>query len=396
MTTATLPDWATASEEFTLPVSRQEIDGRRDAVLRGMADRHIDVAIFTTPQSIFYLTGIKLGFAYYPLLLHSSGRHRFLNRLIDAGWQELWANQSWATEWQQFRDEDDLDDLIARVVRDLTDRGRQLCIGFELERPSVAHSTITRVSKTVEADRVESVTSLVEDLRIVKSPAELDLMRRAGRISAAASDAIVEALRSGAKDHEAAAEANTVVTAAGGMAAPWPPFVMTGASAGTGHLPWSRRAPDPGEAVTWYVSGFVHNYACPIERTVVRPPDNDGIGRLVEAVASVVERLMTELRPGVTSAQAYNLALEMHKEFGTDRIWRNHAAYSVGIQWAEFDLMRLRPNDERTLRPGMTLHLVPCLTVPGLTNAQASKVIVITERGAEPLNDYPLRLPALV
>lgn len=386
------PRWTANNEDFRLPAPRSEIDGRRDAVLLRMQEEGIDVAVFTTPQSIFYLTGIKLGFAYYPLVLDSSGGHRFLNRLIDAGWQEVWAHQTWADQWHQFRDEEDVDEVTAAAVRSIHARpiGR---IGFELDRPSVSYSSVRRVSSLLGAEDVVSSTALVEDLRVIKSDSELELMRRAGLISAKASDAIADSIRSGASDAEAASIANTVVTEAGGMAAPWPPFVMTGASGGTGHLPWARMTPQPGDAVTWYVSGFVHGYACPIERTIVREPDASGIGSMVGAVATVVEHLIENLRPGMTSAEAYAVALDAHQQLGFERYWRNHAGYGVGIQWTEFDLMRLRPNDDRTLRPGMTLHLVPCLTVPGLTNAQASKVVVITESGAEPLSDYPLRLP---
>lgn len=390
----TLPEWAADNEDMRLPVSREEIEARRDAVFDALVRDGIDVAVFTTAESIYYLTGVELWRSNYePLIMSAGGNHRMLCRLIDMGWHQVWRDQTWASEWIAYRDHEDKDIVVADAVR-AVHRGDAPLIAFELERTSVSHESIRRTAESVGAAGVTSCTRMVEDLRVVKSPAEQDLMRRAGLISIQMSEAVVEAIRAGKTDVEAAKAANNVAIDAGGMAAPWPAMVMTGAAAGTGHMAWSRRAPEPGEAVTWYVSGFARGYGCPIERTIVRLPDTRNVMRLRDGVIRAVEALKSELRPGMTSSQGYDIAMKAHRASGLDEHWLNHAGYGIGIQWTEFDLFRLRAGDDRVLQPGVALHLVPCLTVPGLTNAHASSAVVMTEDGVAPLYEYPFEIDA--
>lgn len=394
MHSANLPAWTSKNENLRLSVTRAEIDSRRDGALEGMRRNGIDVAVFTSPETIFYLTGIHLPkIDYHPLILSASGNHRLLCRNIVFGWRDVWAGQTWASDWIAFRDEEEITRVAADAIREVNPKAKvRPTIGFELDRPSISYSSVLRIGELAGAASIASCTAIAEDLRVIKSPAELELMRRAGKISAKVSDIVAEAIRSGATDIEASIAAGKVLNELSGTQRT-PPAVMTGALGGNGHMfGWTKMKPEPGDAVTWYLSGYVHNYTCPLERTIVRGPDKNKVLPLVEAVARAVEQLVAELRPGMTSSQAYDVAMRAHQESNVAQYWRNHAGYGAGINWIEFDLCRLRPNDERVLRPGMALHLVPCLTVPGLTMAQASRVIAITDDGVEELSDYPLRL----
>jgi Xaa-Pro dipeptidase len=377
-------------------VTRAELETRRDAVLAGMEREGIDVIVVTSPLSIYYLTGIGLG-GLPPLgfALARSGRHRFMLRLIDHRWHEVWADQTWATDWLPFRDEENTDEVLARGIREAhpTDIAR---LGMELDRPSASYNTVRALADLTHARQVVSATHLIEELRVVKSAAELEIIRRAGRLASRASDAIVRTITAGGTDVEAAMAAVDLTVREGhGGHPPHYPYVFAGPAGETGHLPWARVAPKPGEVVTWFVKGFIHKYGCPIERTLIKGPDTNDVRRMIESVARTVERVGQALRPGMTSDEAYRVAYASHREAGFERYFPNHAAYSFGLHSAEFELFRLRANDPRKLRAGMTFHLVPCLIVPGIGNICASRPVVVTESGGEPLNDYPLRLAVL-
>ncbi|MEA2662008.1 MAG: Xaa-Pro dipeptidase [Chloroflexota bacterium] len=380
-------------EDLRIAVSRAELDARRDKVLAGMAAERIDALVLTTPLSIYYLTGIGLG-GLPPLAfaLAASGAHRFMLRLIDLKWRDVWADQTWATEWLAFRDEDDTDEVIGRAIREIHPRGISR-LGMELNRPSASYQTVRRVTELSGALDVVSATHLVEDQRVVKSEAEQAIIRRAGLLANRATDTIIATIAAGGTDVEAAmaAAALTVKEGHGGHP-PHYPYVFAGPSGETGHLPWARVAPKPGEVVTWFVKGFIHKYGCPIERTLIKGPDTQKVGAMIESVARTVERVAAALRPGMTSDEAYRVAYRSHEEAGFAKYFPNHAAYSFGLHSAEFELFRLRANDTRVLRAGMTFHLVPCLIVPGIGNICASRPVVVTESGGAPLNDYPLRL----
>src|SRR5438874_13501660 len=105
-----LPAWTSKNENLRLSVTRSEIESRRDGALDGMRRNGIDVAVFTSPETIFYLTGIYLPrIDYHPLILSASGNHRLLCRNIAFAWRDVWAGQTWASDWIAFRDEEEIE-----------------------------------------------------------------------------------------------------------------------------------------------------------------------------------------------------------------------------------------------------------------------------------------------
>lgn len=392
-TEAATPAWASGLRELQMAIPREEMEARRDRILERMTRDGIDAAVFTSPQSLVYLTSNQAGgrAAGNRLALSASGEHRYILREIDQGWEAVWRDQNWVNNWLAYSDGEKTDEVIARELRAMCPNGIRR-LGLETNRKSISHETVQTLLRLTGAEEVVSCSYLVEDLRVIKSEPEISLMRNAGEVSCAASDAIVNALREGATDVEAALAAQSVIYRSGGQHPAQDPYVFSGPGGETGHAPWFRVRPKEGELTTWFVSGVDHHYACPIERTVIKGKDTSGAQRFIDAVAAAVEAVCQGIRPGMTSHDAYMLAHDVYSAHGVDKYFMNHAAYSLGIYWPEFELFRLRRNDARKVQAGMTFHVVPLLVVPGLGCVCSSRSIVVREDGAELLNTYPAKL----
>lgn len=388
-----MPEWAQGIEELQMAVPREEMDNRREQILARMAQDGIDAVVFTQPQSLVYLTANQAGgrAAGNRLAMSVNGEHRYILRAIDQGWEPVWRGQNWVTNWVAYADSEKTDEVIARELKSMSPGGiRRLAL--ELGSRSISYESVRKLAELTGADEVVSGSYLVEDLRVIKSDAELALMRKAGLISCDASNAIVEALENDASDVEAALAAQAVIYRAGGSHPAQDPYVFSGPGGETGHAPWFRVKAKPGEVTTWFVSGVDHHYACPIERTVIKGSDVNNVNPLLESVAEAGEAVRANVRPGMTSHQAYMLAYDVHQKNGFEKYFVNHASYSLGIYWPEFELFRFRRNDQRVIKAGMTFHLVPLLVVPGVGCICSSRSIVVTEQGGELLNDYPARV----
>lgn len=389
-----LPAWVQPDSEWTLPFEAAELERRRDGLLLAMNEKGVDVAVITTSRSLIYLTGNQAGGpeAFNRLVISADGSHRFILRRIDLGWQAVWRPQTWVKDWFDYEDGEGIDSATVRAIREVGGKpeGR---LGLELNRPSLSYESAVYLGDEANM-RLVNGTQMVEDLRVIKSPAELAVIRSVAPTSVHANEALIEALRSGATDVEAAIAAQEVIMREGGGHTHNQPYVFSGPAGEMGHMCWARVAPKPGETTSWYISGVRHNYSNPIERTLLRNPDTDGVQRMLDSVEAATEAVVAGIRPGMTSQAAYDLAYQVHEKFGYERYFLNNAAYSTGIHWNEFDLFRLRPNDERTLEVGMTLHVVPMLIVPGIGNICASRFVAVSENGSDLLNDAPLRLAA--
>jgi Xaa-Pro dipeptidase len=386
-------------------VPREELERRRDAVLTALGERGVEVAVFTTAESVLYLTGIQIGgfWGQQAVVLSSAGAHRFVPRAIEMAWHENWAHQTWCDEWMPYQDSDVPAAIIAEAAK-AVHGGTPARIGFELERTSISHATVEAVVRATSPGEVVSVTDVVERLRVVKSPAEVVHLREAGRISRVGHEAGAEALRGGATDAEAMAVATAAMYREGSEFVALGPLVAIGAESAMPHPPWRRAAPRPGELVTIETSASVHRYQGPIERTYVRAgaADDAAVERLNELLGAVVaatEAAIAGLRPGLTSHEADALARDVFAEAGVGDLFVNRLGYSLGLAfppvWWENEIMQLRPRDERVLEPGMTFHIVPALHLHGAGYMVRSRALVLTEGGCELLNDMPLEVPPL-
>lgn len=384
-------------------VSKAELERRRDAVLAQLSREAIDVAVFTTAESVLYLTGIQIGgFWGIQAVVLSGGGHRFVPRGIEMHWRGNWAPQTWCTEWTPYQDDEDPVAVIADAVKTLGG-GSVTRLGLELERRSISHTMVTGLVEATGAESVVSVTHIVEGLRVIKSAEEVAHLREAGRISRVGQETAADTLRQGGTDADAVAAGISSMYKDGSEFVALGPLVAIGAESAMAHPPWRRQPPRDGELVTIETSASVFRYQGPIERTYIRDgASGESPGELQDMLAFVAEttaHVVGALRPGLTSQEADRIARERFEEVGWGHYFINRLGYSIGLAfppvWWENDIMQLRPGDERPLVEGMAFHLVPALHVPGAGYMVRSRALVLTVDGCELLNEMPLEVDPL-
>jgi Xaa-Pro dipeptidase len=386
-------------------VPRARLDERRATVLAALDAADIDVAIFTTPESVLYLSGIQIGgfWGQQAIVLGRSGLHRFVVREVESHWHDNWAPQTWCTDWMTYSDSkpsaEVITDAVKSVGRGTTDR-----LGLELARNSISYQTVQTIAAATSPAKIVPVSHLVERMRVIKGPEEIAHMREAGRISRVGHELAAQALRDGATDAEAVAVGTSAMYGAGSEFLALGPLIAIGPESAMAHPPWRRSGVRPGELATVETSASVHRYQGPIERTYVKLTgldDSSGteIQNLLSLVVACVSEVVDKLRPGMTSHDADSIAREFYVEANAQEYFINRLGYSIGLAfppvWWENDIMQLRPNDERDLEPGMAFHLVPALHIPGAGIITQSRAVVITEDGCELLNDLPLEVDPL-
>jgi Xaa-Pro dipeptidase len=383
-------------------VPPETLDRRFAEIVRGLEAENLDAAIFTTPESILYISGVQVGgfWSQQAVVIGRGGEHRFVVRAIESHWHDNWAPQTWCTYWATYSDQRPAAEVIGDAVKSVAPGSKRL--GVELARNSVSYQTVQSVMGATGAEELLPVSYLVERLRVIKQPEEIAHLREAGRISRLGHEAAAQALRNGATDAEAVAVGTSVLYGEGSEFVALGPLIAIGAESAMAHPPWRREPARPGEIATVETSASVHRYQGPIERTYVKLSGlNDGRSaeetqRLLRLVVDCGTEAIKHLRPGMTSHEADSIARSFFAAEGVSEYFINRLGYSIGLAfppvWWENDIMQLRPNDERQLEAGMTFHLVPALHVPGLGLITQSRAVVITDTGCEPLNDMPLEL----
>jgi Xaa-Pro aminopeptidase len=235
--------------------------------------------------------------------------------------------------------------------------------------------------------RFDDATNLVQELRLRKSPRELEYMRQAGEFSWIGLQASIGAVAPGRTDNQVVAAGYEAMISAGSELMSIDPIIFVGERAGWAPHNMYKRVPlKVGDATYMEYSGNYQRYNAPMMRSVVIGPPSDGVRRLADASIHTVELLIENIKPGRTG---HDVAIAAKKGLAPveDEIYFHRGyGYAVGLgfqpTWTEGP-MYIAEGIERVLEPGMTFHLPMCIWVPGEYGVGFSETVVVTDTGCE-------------
>jgi Xaa-Pro aminopeptidase len=357
-----------------------------------MQERGIDQLVVADPANINYLTGYNAWSFYTPqvLVVPAQGELLFLTREVDAPGAILTTHLTddqvlgFPEGFVQQMDRHPMD-WIAEQIRD---RGLgEGVVAVELE---ASHHTVRAHHALVAGLPGASIVDaayLVNWVRAVKTDAEMEKMRIAGRIAGRVMRTALERIDVGVRQCDLVADIYAAqirgLEDAGGDYTAIVPMLPSGPGTGVPHLTWSDVPFQGGEATTLALAGCHQRYHSPLARTVFlgTPPK-----RLTDIAKVVTEGLRVALdavRPGTCCedvAAAWTAVIGRHGLTKAGRI-----GYSVGVNyppdWGEHT-MSLRAGDATVLAPNMTFHMILGMWMDGW-GYSASETFAVTEEGAE-------------
>lgn len=385
------------------PFSLAEFAERQERVRARARDQGFDALLITDPANLYYLTGYNAWSFYTPQALHLpvDGMPTLIMREMDAhgahrtavgidpenilGYPETLVHQRnvHPGTWMAQR---------------LRDRGYGVParVGYEGEAHFLTIRTFHALAQELNEWVLEDCHDLVNWVRLVKSPSEIELMRAAGRVCSEAMRAGLRAARPGRLQNEVAAE--ILAAQARGVGADhgdYPaivPMLPTGDGADTPHLTWSATPLPTNEPISFEVAGVHRRYHVPIARTAVLGRPSAALERLAAATIEGLDAVLAAIRPGVTVANVAASFTRVIEAAGYSK--ESRLGYSIGIgfppDWGE-RTVSVRSDDQTVLAENMTFHLIAGMWVTG-NGFEVSESIRVTGAGVELLTDVPREL----
>lgn len=248
-------------------------------------------------------------------------------------------------------------------------------------------------------------TSAVADLRLTKTPDEVELHRQAAdicdRMLAAGRELVTEALRAGGPlpregeivrhvvghgtDLVYSRYEHVVFTTklAGGL-------VYAGPNSARPHgLPSSRRV-QVGDTLILSLGAAVLSRFVESERTFVVGEPSADQRRYFEVAHRAQEVGTRALAPGRTCASANAECLDVVRDAGLGQYLRHRQGHGIGVQ--QHEPPWVEDGDPTVLEPGMVLSSEPGVYVPGHGGYRISDTVLVTATGPERLTTYPRSL----
>lgn len=371
---------------FENPFSEGEIDRRLAALRSGLAARQLAAAVIAQPENVFYLTGLDHWgyFAPHLLIVPADGTPVLVTRAMERVTIE---RQVRAATFRGHVDSETAADVARRVLAELGLAGAP--VGLEFWTAGLSHGLALALTSGFDA-RWSDLSGLVDELRLVKSPEEIVLLRRAAAVSRAAADAAMAAIAAGAFEREVAASCMAAMIRAGGQPPGFGPFIRPGSRLGEEHATWGDSRYRRGQSVFLELAGCIARYHAPLGRLVYleAPPEADD--RMAEVVADAFGAVLAALRPGARARNVYAAWQGVVDDAGLAFYRRHHCGYAVGIgcppSWTGGNLVvGLRPDSDLEIRQGMTFHVLSWLMATGRGDAFVSNTVLVGPNGAEVL-----------
>lgn len=242
--------------------------------------------------------------------------------------------------------------------------------------------------------RLELVTSdaVMDPLRAVKEPAEIELMTEAQRIAGLGMDRACELLQPGITAHEVATEALYTMMRAGAEKTSTPVWANFGIESCMLH---GRQSPKPlevGELAIIDLTPQVEGYCANLARTFVLGQADERQQGLIDAYLEAVEAARLALVPGVTPAGLDAIAAEVYGRHGLADYHVHGIGHGLGLRFEETPAPTIiPPHKDFALREGMTVTIGhPVLAIPGFGGVRFEDVYRVTPSGGELLAPYPV------
>jgi Xaa-Pro dipeptidase len=375
------------------PFTGGEIERRLVRVREELAKLRLDAAVFASPENVFYLTGLDHWgyFAPHLLIVPLEGEPVLVTRAMERVTIE---NQVRAAGFRGHSDNETAADLAARVLKEKRLEGRRL--GLEYWTAGLSHGLARKLEVLVQAEWFD-VSGLVDGLRLVKSPEEQVLMRKAAAMSDVAAQAAIAAIADGARECDVAAECIAAMIRAGGHVPGFGPFIRPASRLGEEHTTWGGGRYRKGEPVFLELSGCISRYHAPLGRLVRIGGISDADARMGEVTMQAFGAVLGALHPGALARDVYAAWQGIVDDAGLSHYRRHHCGYCVGVgqppSWTGGNTVTgLRHDSDLEIRTGMSFHILSWLMGTGKGDDFISNTVLLTDEGAEVLTKTPTGL----
>lgn len=262
----------------------------------------------------------------------------------------------------------------------------QACIAVEGD--FLPANSMESLRRELPDARFQEARPILEELRAVKTPQEIDIIRR---ITEADAETIQEAFLSVSP---CATTRDVCRSVEEGMTRRGIHFLWAFTCAGTTML----RAPshkvwEPGEVLHIDAGGSADGYLTDVARMGVRGKPSPLAQELFDASLSTLDFTRDQVRPGVTTNALFDLGERHlqetgHEEYGTLTIH--------GMGMVSHEQPRFGSGEERTLEAGMILSIETDIRHPEAGYVKIEDTVAVTETGCEGLGDLGRDLWAVV
>jgi Xaa-Pro aminopeptidase len=369
-----------------------------------IADEDIDLAVIQDPDNIYFLSGFwgYLGMEFgrpTVLLIPRAGSPTLITPGLEA---EMAVNMTWIEDIREWTD--GVAGEWRTLLDDMLDGRYQTKIGVEPEKTHPAVSAY--LAHKFSGSTLKDISTVLSEMRMIKSPADIDIMRQAGQVAVAMCDGAARIIAEGVPEYEISLAAITAGTrrAAGFLGNHnsdklYSPMIhdlqifQSGPDLAMVHRRPTIRRLAKGDPVYMCFCPFTlfKQVKLGFDREYFVGSVSDEHAGIYDIALKAQAAALDTIRPGVPAEEVHFASLEVYQSAGFGICYRT----GRGVGYSHLERPEFKDGDKTILQPGMTFAVDGGITIEGEFGARVGDSIVVTQDGFEYLTPYPKNLRIL-
>ncbi|MGM0405581.1 MAG: M24 family metallopeptidase [Thermoplasmatota archaeon] len=357
-------------------------EARVDRLREKMENEGIDLAILYKRSNVRYFAGWRQNTTSFSILFITQDGLVHMVPKLD---KKAVENECWI-------DPSNIYEIPANPMKEYKD-----IIGEEynsidnigIESETIFHSRLKNMKENIDC-RFSDFQPLIDSLRIIKSPAEQELIKDGALAISEVMTEIIDAAEVGMKEKDLTAKAKMLMDLKGGETYSFEPFAMSGKNSWLPHRTSTDKKFKKGELILVDMGLIWQGYCTDITRTfTVGEPSQKQID-FFDASYEAQKEAKKEVKPGVKAKEVHERAVEVFEEYGLSDYFPHLTGHGLGYDIHEAPI--IDEGQEIELEPGMIVTVEPGIYKEGIGGARVEDMLLVTEKGHEELTKTERKL----
>ncbi len=352
------------------------IGNRINKLRQLMQERQLPAVLIVRPQNRYYLSGFTGSNAFLVITDKSA------KLITDFRYTEQAAKQCPDYQVMLYK-RTDLYEIIDNILTD--DEVRSL--GFD--KKFTTYATYLEMKEKLNAETVP-FDNLVEKIRILKDPEEIELMQKAQTISETAFAEVLPMIKPGLREVDIAIELEYRIKKLGASRLAFPTIAASGQRSSLPHGRASDKVVEYGDFITFDFGSYYQGYCSDMTRTIVVGEASEKQKKIYNIVLKAQLESLEACKPGASGKYVDEVARTIIDAAGYGENFGHGLGHGVGKMVHEAPSLSTRSED--ILQPGHVVTVEPGIYIPGWGGVRIEDMVLITENGYHNFNKYSKEL----